>query len=172
MMKKCPLRIQEQQKSGLAVPEGQESVIPGTDRQTYSLHPPTESSDFNSFVSYRLPHADGVYIKGKVNGVDVHVTANTGASHSIISYHVYEKSKLQGRSRLHGAGGSSIDVHGKGMFDLHLGTLSLKKELLVADIQDEMLLGVDILQNQGDEKSDLLLSKGVIRFKGHEIPCI
>lgn len=58
------------------------------------------------------------------------------------------------------------------MFDLHLRTLSLKKELLVADIQDEMLLGVDILQNRGSEKTDLLLSKGVIRFKGHEIPCI
>lgn len=33
------------------------------------------------------------------------------------------------------------------MFGLQLGTLSLEKEIVVADIQDEMLLGVDILQN-------------------------
>lgn len=58
------------------------------------------------------------------------------------------------------------------MFGLQLGTLSLEKEFVVADIQDEMLLGVDILQNLGEEKADILLSKGVIRFQGHEIPCI
>lgn len=58
------------------------------------------------------------------------------------------------------------------MFGLQLGTLSLEKEIVVADIQDEMLLGVDILQNLGEEKADILLSKGVIRFQGHEIPCI
>nr|XP_034339273.1 uncharacterized protein LOC117693135 [Crassostrea gigas] len=58
------------------------------------------------------------------------------------------------------------------MFGLQLGTLSLEKEIVVADIQDEMLFGVDILQNLGEEKADILLSKGVIRFQGHEIPCI
>lgn len=38
------------------------------------------------------------------------------------------------------------------MFGLQFGILFLEKEIVVVDIQDEMLFGVDILQNLGEEK--------------------
>lgn len=50
------------------------------------------------------------------------------------------------------------------MFGLQFGILFLEKEIVVVDIQDEMLFGVDILQNLGEEKVDILFSKGVICF--------
>ena len=129
-------------------------------------------------ISKRLPEADGVYIEGSVNGLDVHVTMDTGASSTILSYKVYEqlgeenRPQLQGKSRLQGADGSTIQVYGNGVFDLQLGSLTFQRSLLVADIQDEVLLGIDILQNSGDGQADILLSQGLIRFNGHEVPCI
>lgn len=165
---------------------GQGPAIEETDRQTNSLDPPTDRQsddcykfeEKNCFISKRIPSVDGVYIEGKVNGFDVHITTYTGASNTLLSYKVYEqlkefnRPKLQGKSRLRGANGNTIHVYGKGTFELQLGSLILKKNLLVADIQDEVLLGVDILQNSGIGQTDILLSKGLIRFKSHDIPCI
>ena len=42
----------------------------------------------------------------------------------------------------------------------------------VAEIEDEALLGVDILQNGKGGPADILLSKGTILLDNHEIPCI
>ncbi|KAH3706540.1 hypothetical protein DPMN_065927 [Dreissena polymorpha] len=46
------------------------------------------------------------------------------------------------------------------------------KELIVAEIEDDVLLGIDILQNDDGGPADILLSKGVIVLKGKNIPCI
>jgi hypothetical protein len=129
-------------------------------------------------ISTRLPEVDGVYIEGSVNVLDVHVTMDTGASNMILSYKVYEqleeenRPQLQGKSRLQGADGFIIQVYGDGVFNLQLGSLIFHKSLLVATIQDEVLLGIDILQNSGDGQADILLSQGLIRFNGHEVPCM
>jgi hypothetical protein len=145
------------------------------------MDPPDDFEDTEEefcVISKRLPEVDGVYIEGSVNGLDVHVTMDTGASNAILSYKVYEQlgeeyiPQLQGKARLQGADGSTIQVYGNGVFDLQLGSLTFHRSLLVADIQDEVLLGIDILQNSGNGQADILLSQGLIRFNGHEVPCI
>ncbi|KAH3871667.1 hypothetical protein DPMN_034878 [Dreissena polymorpha] len=53
-----------------------------------------------------------------------------------------------------------------------LGDISLTREIIVAEIEDDALLGIDILQNDEGGPANLLLSRGVILFQGKEIPCI
>jgi hypothetical protein len=54
-----------------------------------------------------------------------------------------------------------------------MGSLSLQQEMVVADIEDDCLLGIDVLQNGngGGGPADMMLSKGFIKLQGHEIPC-
>ncbi|KAH3868715.1 hypothetical protein DPMN_031867 [Dreissena polymorpha] len=53
-----------------------------------------------------------------------------------------------------------------------LGDISLTREIIVAEIEYDALLEIDILQNDEGGPADLLLSRGVILFQGIEIPCI
>ncbi|KAL3858790.1 hypothetical protein ACJMK2_009043 [Sinanodonta woodiana] len=90
-------------------------------------------------------------------------TADTGATKTIIADRVYnqipeEKHTLLKKSvTLAGAGGTLLKELGK---------------VIVAKIEDEGLLGIDILQNENDGPADILLSKGVIKLHGVSIPCI
>ena len=71
-----------------------------------------------------------------------------------------------------GAGGARLKELGKGSFSIELGSLKLQREIIVAKIEDDALLGIDILQNESDGPADIMLSQGIIKLKGHEIPCI
>ena len=48
----------------------------------------------------------------------------------------------------------------------------MKVEAIVAAIDDDCLLGVDILQNGDNGPADLLMSKGVIVLNKKEVPII
>ncbi|VDI01478.1 Hypothetical predicted protein [Mytilus galloprovincialis] len=50
--------------------------------------------------------------------------------------------------------------------------LELEKELVIAEIEDECLLGMDILQNDPSGPADVILSRGIIILRGVEIPVI
>lgn len=52
------------------------------------------------------------------------------------------------------------------------GTFELKREFIVADIEDEGLLGMDILFQGSEGPADILLSESIIRLNGVSIPCI
>ena len=116
-------------------------------------------------------------MQGTVNKVPVVFTADTGAAKTVISTRVYHKIRAQDRpslregTRLIGAGGSRIKELGKGSFRLVLGPLEIEEEAIVAEIQDDVLLGYDIL-NSKEGPADILLSKNVILLRGHEIPCV
>ena len=45
-------------------------------------------------------------------------------------------------------------------------------EAIIAEIDDDGLLGVDILQNGGNGAADLLMNKGVMVFNNKEVPMI
>ena len=115
---------------------------------------------------------DGVYVEGVVEKRPVLFTADTGASKTILSinaYHSLEKEKrpeLKNCTSLKGAGGAPIKIFGKATFEIKFGQLSITHEMIVADIEDEALLGYDILNS-----ADLLLSKNKVILKGQEIPC-
>lgn len=129
-------------------------------------------------IRRRKPYSSGLYVKGAIGSVPVVFTADTGATKTIISDRVYNKldpayrPTLIKTSCLVGAGGTPINEKGKAIFDIQIGPVSLQKEIIVAEIEDECLLGIDILQNDDGGPADLLLTKGVIVLKGQEIPCI
>ena len=83
-----------------------------------------------------------------------------------------DRPALEKTSRLVGASGVSIKERGKGIFAIKLGPAELEVEAIVADIDDDGLLGVDILQNGKNGPSDLLLSRGVLLIDKKEVPII
>ena len=105
-------------------------------------------------------------------------TADTGATRTIISDRVYNRIQPEKRPQLRktaclsGACGTRLKELGKANFDITLGDITLEREVIVAEIEDDALLGIDILQNDDGGPADLLLSKGVILLQGKEIPCI
>lgn len=127
-------------------------------------------------VARKLP--DGVYIRGTVQGYPLLFTTDTGASKTIISNRVFESLKPEKRpelvktSKLVGASGVNIKERGKGTFAIKLGSVELEIEAIVAEIDDDGLLGVDILQNGKNGPSDLLMSKGVLLIDKKEVPII
>ena len=81
-----------------------------------------------------------------------------------------DQPKLSGASRLIGACGTEIKELGKGLFVLELGSVLLEVEAIVADIDDDGLLGIDVLQNGVEGPCDLLMSKGVLLINKQEVP--
>ena len=55
---------------------------------------------------------------------------------------------------------------------IQLGPVSVQTEAIVAEVDDDGLLGVDVLQNRKDGPTDLLMSKGVLQIAGKEVPII
>ena len=129
-------------------------------------------------VRRKRAFSSGVYIKGNIENVPVILTTDTGATRTIISDRVYNKLDPKIRPQLNksacltGASGIPLKECGKAFFNVELGPVSMYKELIVAEIEDDVLLGIDILQNDDGGPADILLSKGVIVLKGKNIPCI
>ena len=120
---------------------------------------------------------NGVYIHGSVQGTPVVYTTDTGASRTIISQRVYNrisKSRrpvLERSNSLRGASGRPIEEFGKAELTLRMGPYEVTKEVIVADIEDEVLLGFDVLGGNEKGPADILLSKNVIVFDCIEVPC-
>lgn len=83
-----------------------------------------------------------------------------------------DKPEITKTSKLVGASGVSIKELGKGTFTLTLGSVHVEVEAVVAEIDDDGLLGVDILQNGSGGPTDLLMSKGVLVIKGQDVPIL
>lgn len=66
--------------------------------------------------------------------------------------------------KLSGPGGDPLKELGKARFNLELDNFKLSEDLIVAEIADDELLGVDVLQNHSLGPADILLSKGIIRL--------
>lgn len=119
----------------------------------------------------------GVYVEGSVEGVELLFTVDTGATRTILSDHIYyqipeqRRPSLKKSACLTGANGQPIKELGKATFHLLISSLKLEREVVVAEIKDDCLLGIDILQNQSEGSADLLLSKGIIQLYGKSIPC-
>ena len=122
----------------------------------------------------RLP--DGIYIKGTVQGYPILYTADTGASKTVLSKRVYDNMKPEDRpplskaSKLVGAGGTNISELGQGNFKLQLGPVCVQTEAIAAEIDDDGLLGIDVLQNRHDGPTDLMMSKGILKWETKKCP--
>ena len=128
-------------------------------------------------IQRRLKRSDGVNVEGAIEGIKMTFTADTGATRSVISHGVFDRINPGNRPQLRksvgllSVSGAPLKEYGCANFNLRLGSLELQHELVVADIDDEALLGVDILLQGTDGPADILLSEGVIRLNGTSIPC-
>ena len=124
------------------------------------------------------PKYRGVYIEGKLQGIDVTYTVDTGATCTIVSDRIFEKIPAEIRPVLHkpklehvlsSADGKAMQFWGKAEVKLELGLLQLNHRVSVASIEDEVLLGADVLMQTGIP-ADILLSEGVMHLGGIAIP--
>ncbi len=53
-----------------------------------------------------------------------------------------------------------------------LGPVEIVIEAIVADIEDDALLGYDVLSGGSKGPADILLSRNVVVLDGQEVPCI
>ena len=83
-----------------------------------------------------------------------------------------DRPELSKNAKLVGASGVNIKEWGKDTFSIKLGSVQMEIEAIVAEIDDNGLLGVDILQNGGNGPADLLMSKSVMVFNNKEVPMI
>ena len=140
---------------------------------------PIADAEVQITTGRKVSQYHGVYVEARIEGVNLNFTADTGATRTIISNRIYNLIPENIRpqltrvsSPLTGAGGNTITEVGKADFTIELGPLSLKREIIVAEIADEGLLGIDILQNEEGGPADILLSKGIIKMQDKIIPCV
>ena len=127
----------------------------------------------------KLPKFYGVYVDGLLNGLEVTYTID-GAADTLIASWLYEqlpddiRPNLQPdtKSETSGAGGGQIQILGKANFEIQLGPVKLIREARVAEIKDEILLGDDIIRRDPEGPMDIINSRKIIEFNGHEIPMV
>ncbi|KAH3696176.1 hypothetical protein DPMN_083641 [Dreissena polymorpha] len=96
---------------------------------------------------FDLKLGNGVYLRGSVEGVPIAFMADTGSSRTIIAHSfnsqipVCKRPVLKGSAPLMGAGGSPIRDWGTARLNLCLGNVELQCDAVVAEIEDQALLG-------------------------------
>ena len=140
---------------------------------------PVHKPSAKEMLRRETPRYAGVYVDGQIQGVEVTFTVDTGASTTIVASRVYDKMHPSKRPSIQvsnpvvdlvGADGSSLSCKGRAVFEIDLGPLRLVRELAVATIADEALLGADILQGDQEGPADLLLSEDRMVFRNTSIP--
>lgn len=128
-------------------------------------------------VKRQLLKADGIYVPGTVEGIKVEFTADTGAARTILSDRFYlrlprdKRPELTETMSLVAVNGDALKVMGKAVFKIQLGNLALQREVIVAGIEDECLLGLDILLDSQFGPAVIDLNESRILMSGFEITC-
>ena len=123
-----------------------------------------------------IPMHSGIYAHGAVEGVDLRFTINTGVARSLISTSLYKQIPEQQRPTLSEPptvflpDGSQLDVYGCGRFNVKLGDLDMCATLTVADIDDDIWLGADVLKDDPEGPVDLLLGQQRMILRRTSIP--
>ena len=87
-----------------------------------------------TLIGRKITQNDGVYVKGKINDVEVTFTADTGASCTIMSEKIFQKiidknkPVLEDCNTILGAGGQPLKTNGRAEFTIQLGNLHLKEK--------------------------------------------
>ena len=132
-------------------------------------------STYEVSVLRQINGCPGIYINGSVQGVDVVWTTDTGATRSIISKRVFDKihqskkPKLMKSNSLTSVSGEPLIEYGEAIFEIYLDHEVFEGELIVAEIEDQALLGLDILLRPENGPVKISLSENTLSFRGKEI---
>ena len=149
-------------------------TAPKTECDTKSVQEEVES---RSVLRRKATLYKGIYVDGKVEDVKLKFTADTGATVTILSERVFKqipsdkRPQLNGSSMLKDVSGYPVTEHGAANVRLELGPFKLTQTIVVADIEDDALLGDDVMIEHPDGPADLILSQRTIVLGGYEIPC-
>lgn len=83
-----------------------------------------------------------------------------------------KRPKLEDSNTLASADGKALQEFGKANFAVKIGKLEFETEIIVANIEDEALLRLDVLMKSDWGPADLRLSDGIMLLGGTTIPCI
>ena len=94
----------------------------------------------------------GLYLPGFVGGTRVMWLIDTGAARSILSFKIYNSLPASAKFSLSSANsaialadGQQAKTHGLGHVVVHLGTKEFEMHVIVAEVEDEGILGMDFL---------------------------
>lgn len=112
---------------------------------------------------------NSIFVDGNVNGRIIPLLVDTGATTTIARADVAQGSgkPLPTKVRLRTATGDEIPTHGKVTIRIGIGSKMCDHQVLVADIADEFILGMDLLRKFG---FTLDLKQGALRMGNEEIP--
>ena len=129
------------------------------------------------FIGRQVLRSEGVYIEGHVQGTEVNFTVDTGASRTVLSRRAFQqipfakRPLLKKSNMLASADGKPLHELGKAIFDIKLEDLPFEIEVVVAEIEDEALLGLDVLMKADCGPANLRLSDGIMLLGDTSIPC-
>ena len=128
----------------------------------------------NEKVNLTNFQGSGLYITGQLNGHEVDCLVDTGATLTVLSTRAWkmidgQASKLESfEKEIVSASGNPLDVKGTVTVNLDFGATKCSCDVIVADIESDIILGLDFLKNQkghinvetnslilGDKKFDL-----------------
>lgn len=153
------------------------SECPGTHLDQTKGHQINITNEFDRNDSIRVskPSMCGLYVKGFVNNVCISWLVDTGAARSILSKQFAEAFgkdfSIDNKETCHHiflADGRKIETCGSALVTLIIGQQVLQSKVLIADISDEAILGMDILI-QANAVVDV--AQGTLLINGESIDC-
>ncbi|KAJ8913809.1 hypothetical protein NQ315_002715 [Exocentrus adspersus] len=107
-------------------------------------------------------------VPGRVCGRECKMIVDTGASHTIVRPNIVAHCKMQDTEEkylLETARGEAIPVKGVHLAEIKIGNMTFKQKVFVADITDDVLLGLDVMS-----KDFLLdLPRGIMKINNEEV---
>ena len=117
----------------------------------------------------------GLYLPGFIGGTRVLWLIDTGAAFSILSFKIYDSllasvkfSLSLANPAIALADGQQAKTHGVGHVVVSLGTKEFQMHVVVAEIEDEGILGIDFL-SQADSHFDIV--KNQVSINGEVFDC-
>lgn len=123
-----------------------------------------------SYVASLHHQANSIYVDGTIDSIPLKMLLDTGATKTIIRPDLVKK---MGKSnlfptkwRLRTATGEQATASGEIDLNITVGNTSIKHRVLVAEVEDEFILGMDIMRKHGFK---LDLKKGVMMVNEEEL---
>ena len=143
--------------------------------------PQTEKKDTSENDEHQMKQVascgSGLYVKCKVNGISVDSLVDTGATLTIISTHLWDTIKQCSSPLLEKfdtqvltASGEPVALKGKTTVFIDIGGMHYTCQVVVADIDLELILGLDFLKNH-ECQIDVVQNVLSIHGKSCELMC-